>query len=840
MMKKIGASLVVFGFFFPAPSAAQIIGAAAEGAGGRRMVIGDLPSAAPIIAPSVTLSPGSWGVLPLPSSALLSETPAAVSAAAASAWAPGVEATVPAAAASVAAIAAQEAKPEVAIAAPSRNAVARAAAQFMARPTASAQDFLVGFDGGGVAAQRVVPESPPVVSGAARSQRLFLHSRATRSAAGILATIGAAVNTAIAQTSIANATGQSPAQSQAVPLITFFALAIIFGAFGFAALLRRPGDKAAGKGSAPAQSGLPAAQKPAEQEDPRKDLTTRINASAMSPEAKEEALKEVRWMTNSAAGNDHAANAKRVEYVERLLALPWGKRTQDRLDLKEARKMLDADHFGLEKVKDAVIQDLAVRINSGSLKGRILCFLGPAGVGKTSIAQDIAKATNRKFVKIQAGGLNDVTDIRGFNRTYLGSMPGSVMEGMKKAGSMNPLMLIDEIDKSDGGEKGRAGVKAALLGLLDPEQNNAFKDNYFGVDFDMSEVFFIVTANHRDMIPAELADRLEIIEFQSYMTSEKVAIADRYTIPKKLKETGLLGKGIEVTRNAIERIINGYTMEAGVRDLEREIKRLFSVVVKRLLDNGEAVPARIDAADVEKYLGPAPYRERATADNGVGVVTGMFVTDKGGGVANFIVEIFKGTGKLITRKTFKNMTDDSAQNVLVAIRSMAERLKIDPEIFAKIDIDISISPATEADGPSAGVTMATALASRLTGRPVRKGIAMTGELTTDGRVLPIGGLRDKILGAYRQGYKTIIYPAANEHDALEVPEEVRSQMELVPVERFQQVLDRALDDEVTAPPVLGAAAPELSLPDVLEQLSRVLSRFPESSPAAKAPTAARS
>jgi len=528
-------------------------------------------------------------------------------------------------------------------------------------------------------------------------------------------------------------------------------------------------------------------------------LRERIEKAGMTDEARETALDELAKLEQTP--KQHPEYGNRLAYLEWLLALPWQARTPDHIDLAEARRIIDEDHFGLEEVKRRVLEYLAVRKRTGTLRGPILCFVGPPGVGKTSIARDIARTLGRKFVRLSLGGVEDESEIRGHRRTYLGAEPGAIIARMKRAGTKNPVFLLDEVDKTATNKNGRgSGPQNALLELLDPEQNDTFRDRYLDVGFDMSEVLFIVTANDINGIPEPLRDRVEIIQYKSYTTPEKVEIAKRHVIPEKQAANGLGDAKIEVAEEAVKAVIEGYTQEAGVRQLRQKIEALMRGVAARAEIDGEPVPSRIGEADVEKYLGVPPVRLGRTVDNSVGVASGLYYSPTGsGGITNTIVNVYPGSGVVADREQMGKQMRDSVDNVLAYVRQYAAKLGVDPFLFKKIDVSVSFAPWNEIDGPSAGVTMTAALVSRLTGRAVKPGVAMTGELSPDGRVLPIGGLNEKVLGALRLGYATVLYPAENARDAALIDEAVKKRIRLVPVETVGQLLDEALEKQVSEP-----------------------------------------
>ncbi len=498
--------------------------------------------------------------------------------------------------------------------------------------------------------------------------------------------------------------------------------------------------------------------------------------------------------------NPKDAEAQKTRtYIEWLTDVPWGQRTTDNLDIAAARTVLDADHSGLEKVKERVLEFLALRKKTGSKKGAIIAFTGPPGVGKTSIAAAIAQALGRKFVRLSLGGVHDETVLRGHGRTYLGSMPGEIMRQMKNAGVVNPVMLMDEVDKI--GRNGNAGdPTAALLEVLDPAQNNTYRDRYLDVPYDLSEVLFVVTSNELSNIPEPLRDRMEIIEFDGYTTLEKMDIAERHVIPQKLELTGLKADEAKFTPAAIRRIIEGYTMEAGVRNLREKIEAVLRKVSAWTETKGEKVPGVIDEGDVAKYLGVPKFSPRQTAQNGVGVATGLAVNTYGGSTLNVEVSYEPGSGQLKLRKQFGDDIEDSARNAYKYVKTHAALYGLEKLDFTKIDLDIDITPAGKVDGPSAGGLMVTAIISALTGRSVMPGLAMTGEITMRGDILPIGGLKQKVMAAHRMGYKEVIFPAANLKDIEDIPKEVRDGIILKPASTYDDIYPDAVVKEVTGTP----------------------------------------
>lgn len=492
-------------------------------------------------------------------------------------------------------------------------------------------------------------------------------------------------------------------------------------------------------------------------------------------------------------------------YIDVLVGAPWKKRTKVRKDLKGAQDVLDADHFGLEKVKERILEYLAVQQRVNKMKGPILCLVGPPGVGKTSLGQSIAKATNRKFVRMSLGGVRDEAEIRGHRRTYIGSMPGRIIQNMTKAGTRNPLFVLDEIDKMSMDFRG--DPSSALLEVLDPEQNSAFNDHYLEVDFDLSEVMWIATANSLN-IPAPLLDRMEVIRIPGYTEEEKINIAERYLLPKQIKANGLKPEEVSVDESAVRDMIRYYTRESGVRNLEREISKVCRKVVKELsLKESEKAPAKakaakrksapavVNAENLDQYLGVQKFTfGRAEQQNEVGLVTGLAWTQVGGDLLSIEGTVVPGKGKLIHTGQLGDVMQESIHAALSVVRARADRLGVDPEFHQKFDIHVHVPEgATPKDGPSAGIAMCTALVSALTKVPVRSDVAMTGEITLRGRVLPIGGLKEKLLAAHRGGITTVIIPEENKKDLVDIPKNVTSSLEIHAVRWIDEVLDIALE-----------------------------------------------
>lgn len=480
-------------------------------------------------------------------------------------------------------------------------------------------------------------------------------------------------------------------------------------------------------------------------------------------------------------------------YVETLLALPWGIYGKDNFDLKHAEKVLNKDHYGLEKVKERILEYLAVRALTKSGKGPILCLVGPPGVGKTSLAQSVARAIDRKFTRMSLGGVHDEAEIRGHRRTYIGAMPGRIIHGMQTCGVMNPVFLLDEVDKMSSDFRGDPA--SALLEVLDPEQNNTFSDYYVEIPFDLSQVFWIVTANTVETIPPALLDRMEVVQLSSYTEDEKVKIAELHLLPKERQNNGLTAKTLSITEDALRMIIRGYTREAGVRNLERKIAAVCRKTALRIV-NGEAKSAKVTAKNLHKYLGKVIYLEDdVSLEAAAGICTGLAWTRVGGELLKVEVVACKGKGHLALTGQLGDVMKESAQAGYTYIRSRADELGLDKDFYETTDIHIHLPEgAIPKDGPSAGITMATAMISALTGRKVKKNLAMTGEITLSGRVLPVGGIKEKFLAAHRYGVKTIIMPAKNEQDLEELPENVRAKMHFIPVKHMDEVLKIALED----------------------------------------------
>lgn len=520
----------------------------------------------------------------------------------------------------------------------------------------------------------------------------------------------------------------------------------------------------------------------------------KIEKTKLSKEAKDKALAEVKKLKSMSAMSSEATVVR--NYLDWLLDIPWKKRSKVNKDLAKAMEILEKDHYGLEKVKERIVEYLAVQARADKVKGPILCLVGPPGVGKTSLGKSIARATGRSFVRTSLGGMRDEAEIRGHRRTYIGSMPGKMIKGMKKAATSNPLFLLDEIDKL--GNDYRGDPSSALLEVLDPEQNSAFNDHYLEVDYDLSDVMFVTTANSLDM-PRPLLDRMEIIRLSGYTEEEKIEIAKRHLIPKIFNENAVKKTELEITDEAIRDIIRYYTREAGVRNLERELSTIARKAVKEILLSAKKnAKVKVSPKNLEKYLGVIKYRYgEAEQDDHVGVTTGLAWTEVGGDILFIEAVDMPGKGKVTETGKLGDVMKESIETAYSVVRSRSRSLGIDPEIFEKTDIHVHVPEgATPKDGPSAGIAMFTTLVSVLTKIPVKKDVAMTGEITLQGRVLPIGGLKEKLLAALRGGIKTVLIPKDNEKDLAEIPDNVKKGMKIIPVSEVSEVIDVALKEKV--------------------------------------------
>jgi len=519
------------------------------------------------------------------------------------------------------------------------------------------------------------------------------------------------------------------------------------------------------------------------------DLRDKIKKARMPEKVEKEAMKQINRLEKMHQDSAEAGTIR--TYVDWLVELPWSHSTKDNLDLKKAKKVLDADHYDLEKVKERILEYLGVRKLKAKMKGPILCFTGPPGVGKTSLGKSIARALGREFYRMSLGGMRDEAEIRGHRRTYVGAMPGRIIQGIKTAGTNNPVFMLDEVDKI--GMDFRGDPASALLEVLDPEQNFAFADHYLGVPFDLSNVMFITTANLMDPIPSPLRDRMEVLNLTGYTAEEKVGIAKSYLIPKQLTEHGITDKNIKINDSALLQVITQYTIEAGVRNLEREIANLCRKVARKIAE-GKDKKSTITTTNISKYLGVPKYLpEEEIKKDEVGVTTGLAWTAAGGDIIYIESTIMKGKGTLTLTGQLGDVMKESAHAALSYIRSRAKSLKLPNTIFSSNDIHIHVpAGGIPKDGPSAGITMATSIASAFTGRAVHKNVAMTGEVTLRGRVLPIGGLKEKTLAAKRMGINKVIIPKRNEKDLEDIPKYIKKDMTFVPVETMDEVLKHAL------------------------------------------------
>ena len=535
------------------------------------------------------------------------------------------------------------------------------------------------------------------------------------------------------------------------------------------------------------------------------ELKKKIETSGMTKDANDKAMAELKRLENMPPMSAESTVSR--NYLDWLLAVPWKKKSKEIRDLLFAQQVLEADHYGLEKIKERILEFLAVRRLVQNPKGSILCFVGPPGVGKTSLGMSIAKATGRKFIRMSLGGVRDEAEIRGHRRTYIGALPGQILQMMKKAGTRNPVFMLDEIDKMAADFRG--DPSAALLEVLDPEQNYMFVDHYLDVEYDLSQVFFVATANVLHTIPAALQDRMEVIRLSGYTELEKLEIAKRFLVQKRMKETGLSDKQIEITDDGLRALIEYYTREAGVRNLEREVGNLCRKVARRIVNAQSAEKAEelpkivIDAAAVTEFLGPQKFRDlRTDRKNEVGAVTGLAWTEVGGQILTTEATTMEGRGKLTTTGKLGDVMQESAQAAMSYLRSRAHVFGLPRDFYRHLDIHVHVPEgAIPKDGPSAGITIATSLVSALTGIPVRGDLCMTGEITLRGKVLPIGGLKEKLMAAHRHGIREAILPKDNEKDLPDIPELIRNEMKLNFVESMDQVLKIALEREIIALPM---------------------------------------
>ncbi len=540
------------------------------------------------------------------------------------------------------------------------------------------------------------------------------------------------------------------------------------------------------------------------------ELEKRIKAAGMPKEARDKANSELAKLKLMSPMSAEATVVR--NYVDWLVKAPWKKRTKVHLDIAEAEKVLEADHYGLEKVKERIIEYLAVQQRVKNLRGPILCLVGPPGVGKTSLGQSVARATNRKFLRMSLGGVRDEAEIRGHRRTYIGSMPGKIIQNLAKCGVRNPLFLLDEVDKMSTDFRG--DPSSALLEVLDPEQNATFNDHYLEVDFDLSEVMFVCTANSLN-IPAPLLDRMEVIRLPGYTEDEKSNIARRYLVPKQIKQNGLQRGELAVADDAVLDMIRYYTREAGVRNLEREISKISRKAVKQLLLHPDPAGVRVDSSNLDVYLGVRRFRYgKAEENHRVGQVTGLAWTEVGGELLTIEAAVVPGKGKLTHTGQLGEVMQESIQAAMTVVRSRSALLGLESDFYQKVDVHIHVPEgATPKDGPSAGIGMCTALISALTKVPVRSDVAMTGEITLRGEVLPIGGLKEKLLAAHRGGIATVLIPDENVKDLAEIPENIKEKLDIRSVKWIDEVLQVALTHSPTPLPASAPAAGAASAPE---------------------------
>jgi ATP-dependent Lon protease len=520
------------------------------------------------------------------------------------------------------------------------------------------------------------------------------------------------------------------------------------------------------------------------------ELESRIKQASMSKEAVAKAMGELKKLRMMSPMSAEATVIR--SYIEAMVGLPWKKKTKISKDLVKAERVLDEDHYGLDKVKERILEYLAVQQRVDKVKAPILCLVGPPGVGKTSLGQSIARATNRKFVRMALGGVRDESEIRGHRRTYIGSMPGKILQSLTKIGVKNPLFLLDEVDKM--GQDFRGDPSSALLEVLDPEQNHTFQDHYIEVEYDLSDVMFVATANSLNL-PAPLLDRMEVIRLSGYTEDEKINIAERYLVPKQLKVNGIKEGELAIAESAVRDIVRYYTREAGVRSLEREISKICRKAVKALLLKKQRTKISVTSRNLEKYLGVRRFSFGiAEQNNQVGQVTGLAWTEVGGELLTIEAVSLPGRGKMTTTGKLGEVMQESIQAALSVVRSRARKLGIQDDFYQKRDIHIHLPEgATPKDGPSAGIAICTSMVSILTGIPVRADVAMTGEITLRGEVLPIGGLKEKLLAAHRGGIKTVLIPQENVKDLTEIPDNIKNKLDIHPVKWIEQVLELALE-----------------------------------------------
>ncbi len=540
--------------------------------------------------------------------------------------------------------------------------------------------------------------------------------------------------------------------------------------------------------------------------DEMAELKEKIEGSGLPKEVQEKAEQELKRLESMPPVSAEATVSR--NYIDWLVSVPWKKKSREIKDLDRAQKILDQDHYGLDEIKERILEFLAVRQLANQTQSSIICFVGPPGVGKSSLAKSIARAMGRKFVRLSLGGVRDEAEVRGHRRTYIGAFPGQIVQMMRKAGTVNPVFLLDEIDKMSTDFRG--DPSSALMEVLDPEQNNAFKDHYLDVEFDLSKVMFIATANVSHTIPPPLKDRMEMIQLTGYTLTEKLQIADGFLVPKQAKSHGLSKGKIDFQEDGLRKLVDSFTREAGVRNLERQIAKICRKVARGIVQKKKKGKAKIDADAVLEYLGKERFRRTKKGDKPeIGVAMGLAWTEAGGELLETEVGLMKGRGKLILTGKLGDVMQESARAAVSYLRSRADLLGVDPEFNEGKDLHIHVPEgAIPKDGPSAGITMATALVSAATGVPVRKDLAMTGEITLRGKVLPIGGVKHKLLAAYRADIKEVILPKENEKDLDEIPEEVREDLDVHLVETMDEVLALALDGEIRSLPGTEASFDE--------------------------------
>jgi ATP-dependent Lon protease len=538
------------------------------------------------------------------------------------------------------------------------------------------------------------------------------------------------------------------------------------------------------------------------------ELKKKIETAGMSKDAFEKAMAELKRLENMPPMSAESTVSR--NYLDWMLAVPWKKKSKEIRDLKYAREVLESDHYGLDKIKERILEFLAVRRLVKNPKGSILCFVGPPGVGKTSLGMSIAKATGRKFVRLSLGGVRDEAEVRGHRRTYIGALPGQILQMMKKAGTRNPVFMLDEVDKMSTDFRG--DPSAALLEVLDPEQNFMFMDHYLDVEYDLSQVFFIATANVMHTVPPALQDRMEVIRLSGYTELEKLEIAKRFLVPKQRKETGVEG-GIDFSDAGLQSLIQNYTRESGVRNLEREIGNVCRKVARKVVEADKKKPAAekpvLDEKTAMDFLGPWKFRDLETdKQNEVGATIGLAWTEVGGSILTTEAAVMEGRGKLTTTGKLGDVMQESAQAAMSYVRSRAHLMGLPRDFYRTLDIHVHVPEgAIPKDGPSAGITLATSICSALTGIPVRYDLAMTGEITVRGRVLPIGGLKEKLMAAHRHSIREVILPKDNEKDLPDIPEAIRKDMKLHLVGSMDEVLKIALEREIVALPLAASTPP---------------------------------